>query len=368
MTAEMRTGPASRDGDFRGIDPPALDQLLRQVQQANAAIRGWLAGHRPPPGVPATGYRQAEQVAQWASDQIGMLSRRYNFAITHPDTGGGVHAPPAPAPAPGPGSSGGGGGTKGPGKVTPPRSHPRPHRTTPNGAGDLGKFRTPEAAAKAARSDAHAIRDALQHHRAVPPEAWKHLAEHAGDPDYTRELYERLGAKGAAELIKAAHGNAAHLKAIERSLGVASHHMTMNARWLDALLDESDRLGDHKAAVHVLTTADMSARTANALAKLGLHHVPAHAPHAPEHHAPAHHEPAPHHAPPAHHTPAPQHHAPGPNTPVPHHAPAPGNSHAPAPPRHPIQPPAAPDPGSGNGPTTLVHDTIHAHHATEGPA
>ncbi|MEV4258689.1 hypothetical protein AB0J52_36490, partial [Spirillospora sp. NPDC049652] len=110
MTAEMRTGPASRDGDFRGIDPPALDQLLRQVQQANTAIRGWLAGHRPPPGVAATGYRQAEQVGQWAADQIGMLSRRYNFAITHPDTGGGVHVPPAAPPSPGPSGGGGGGG------------------------------------------------------------------------------------------------------------------------------------------------------------------------------------------------------------------------------------------------------------------
>ncbi|MFC4907808.1 hypothetical protein [Actinomadura gamaensis] len=398
MTAEMRTGPASRDGDFRGIDPPALDQLLRQIQQANTVIRGWLAAHRPPPGVPATGYRQAEQVAQWASDQIGMLSRRYNFAITHPDTGGGVHAPPAPSPSPGPSGGsggGGGGGTTGPGKVTPPRSHPRRHRTTPNGAGDLGAFKTPQAAAKAARSDARGISDSLQHHRPVPPEVWKHLTEHAGDPDYTRALYERLGPKGVAELIKAAHGNAAHLKVIERSLGVASHHLTMNARWLDAVLDESERLGDHKTAVRVLTTADMSARTRDALNKLGLHHASGHPAspsthHPPTHRSPTHHSPT-HHSPsstnPPHHTPppahdAPTHHTPSHTQPAPaHHAPSPqtttpGTGQVPEPPRHSIQPPAhpsapAPTADPGSGPTTLVHETIPAHqpvHRTEGPA
>ncbi|WP_026411644.1 hypothetical protein [Actinomadura oligospora] len=313
MTAEMRTGPASRDGDFRGIDPPALDQLLRQVQQANTAIRGWLAGHRPPPGVSASGYRQAEAVGQWASDQIGMLSRRYNFAITHPDDGGGVHVPPSPAPSPGPSGGsggGGGGGTSGPGKVTPPRTHKRPHRTTPNGAGDLGGFTTPEAAARAARKDALAIDDAIKHHRPVPAETWKHLTEHAGDPDYTRSLYERLGPSGAAELIKAAHGNPARLKAVERSLGVASHHVTMNARWLDALLDESDRLGDHTSAVHVLTTAHTSARTRDALTKLGLLHQGS--PHAPH--------------------------------------------HTPQPPRHPVQPPAT-SAGPAFETATLVSDT-----------
>ncbi|MBX6770024.1 MAG: hypothetical protein IRY90_23210, partial [Actinomadura rubrobrunea] len=82
MTAQMRTGPAARDADFRGIDPPALNQLIRQMQEAAAAIRGWLDTHRPPPGVSAAGYRQADRVAQWTVDQLGMLTRRYNFAVT----------------------------------------------------------------------------------------------------------------------------------------------------------------------------------------------------------------------------------------------------------------------------------------------
>uniref|UniRef100_UPI001A954B5E hypothetical protein n=1 Tax=Actinomadura roseirufa TaxID=2094049 RepID=UPI001A954B5E len=98
MTAQMRTGPAARDPGFRGIDPPALNQVIKQLQDAQRAITAWLDGHRPPPGVPAGGYRQADQVAQWAADQLGMLTRRYNFAITHPDGGGGVQATPAPAP------------------------------------------------------------------------------------------------------------------------------------------------------------------------------------------------------------------------------------------------------------------------------
>ncbi|RFU41321.1 hypothetical protein DZF91_12395, partial [Actinomadura logoneensis] len=256
-------------------------------------------------------------------------------------------------------------GTRGPRKVAPPASHPRPHRTTPNGAGDLGKFRTPHEAARAARKDAAGIADAVKHHRPVPAETWKDLTEHAGDPDYTRALYERLGPTGAAALIKAAHGNPAHLKVIERSLGVASHHLTMNARWLDALLDESDRLGDHRTAVHVLTTADTSARTRDALTRLGLQHQHQHpAPsHAPGHTAPPAHAPAPPRYPiqppatPAHVPAETAHPAPA----APSH-PSTGPGHPPTAPSHP--PTASSHPPTASAPTTLLHETLL--HETKG--
>ncbi|GAA2406981.1 hypothetical protein GCM10010191_13980 [Actinomadura vinacea] len=283
MTAQMRTGPAARHADFRGIDPAALNQLIKQVQDANTAISGWLNGHRPPAGVSAAGYRQAEQVARWAADQLGMLTRRYNYAMTHPDRGGGVEAPPAPAPRPRtPGGAPGDGPAPGgtlepvlpPKRAEPPRQAapaPRPPSTTPNGAGgDLGNFPTRPDAAKAAKTDALAVAAAVQDGKPVPASVWSHLKDNAGDPDYTEKLYERLGPAAAADLLKAAGGDQARVGAVRESLGTASHHVVMDARWLRAFLAEADRAGVRPVAVQVLTGADMSRRTREAAGKLDL--------------------------------------------------------------------------------------------------
>ncbi|MFC6883028.1 MULTISPECIES: hypothetical protein [Actinomadura] len=277
MTAQMRTGPAARDPNFRGIDPPALNQVIRQLQDANTAIKGWLNGHRPPPGVSSAGYRQADQVAQWAADQLGMLTRRYNYAVTHPDEGGGVDAPP-PAPAPGSGASGNGGGS-GPARRPAPTA-PRPRKQTPRreptpkGAGDLGNFPDRPAALKAARTDALAVVAAVQDRKAIPESVWKHLKANADDPDYTEKLYERLGPAASADLLKAARGDEARLKSVEESLGTASHHLTMDAKWLRAFLAEADRAGVRPVAVQVLNGAAMSDRTRDAIAGLHLGSAP----------------------------------------------------------------------------------------------
>ncbi|MFA1547515.1 hypothetical protein [Actinomadura chokoriensis] len=309
MTAQMRTGPVARDPEFRGIDPPALNQVIKQLQDAQNAIQSWLNAHRPPPGVSAAGYRQADQVAQWAADQLGMLSRRYNYAITHPSPGGGVGAPTPPAPAPVvPGKPGGApAGTPQPvkpppGKTTPSKTAPSktapsktapsktappktvPHqatfRPTPRGAGDIGNFPTRQAAAKAARTDALVVVTAVQDGRPVPDSVWKHLRANADDPDYTEKLYERLGPAATADLLKAAgeqdargngaDGDGANLKAVQESLGVSSHHMTIDVKWLRTFLAEADRAGIRPVAVQVLTGAGMSERTRAAVAKLDL--------------------------------------------------------------------------------------------------
>ncbi|WP_395111510.1 hypothetical protein [Actinomadura sp. SCN-SB] len=260
MTGQMRTGPAARDADFRGIDPPALNHLIKQMQDAQAAIRGWLNGHRPPPGVSAAGYRQAEQVAQWTADQLGMLTRRYHYAITHPDRGRGVQAPPPPRPPSGSPRSDG-----------PATAPPRRPSLTPNGAGgDLGNFATRQDAAKAARSDAPAVAAAVQDRKPVPEEVWARLKANAGDPDYTERLYERLGPAMAADLLKAADGDPARLAIVRESLGTASHHVVMDVRWLRAFLAEADRAGVHPVAVQVLTGAEMSHRTREAIGRLDL--------------------------------------------------------------------------------------------------
>src|SRR5258708_18813462 len=85
---------ARRDPTFRGIDPDALGQLVKQATDASNAIRSWLSAHQPPPGVSATGYTQAAEVGRCAGTQLGMLTRRRHYALTHPDTGGGAPLPP----------------------------------------------------------------------------------------------------------------------------------------------------------------------------------------------------------------------------------------------------------------------------------
>ncbi|WP_157419583.1 hypothetical protein [Actinomadura kijaniata] len=268
MPSQMR-GAAARDSDFRGIDPPALNALLKQVRDAHTAITGWLSAHRPPPGVSSAGYRQAEQVAQWAADQMSMLTRRYNYAITHPDRGGEVAPPPVPAPPRA-------GGSPGSGPAGTPRA-PRPPRpnTTPRGAGDLGGFPDRESALRAARSDALAATAAIQDRKPIPDAVWRNLRANADDPDYTEKLYERLGPAGAAALLKAAGNDGARLRTVEESLGTASHHLTMDVRWLRAFLAEADRTGVRAVAVQVLTGADMSKRTREAIGRLELRGDPA---------------------------------------------------------------------------------------------
>ncbi|MFV2176389.1 hypothetical protein ACFHW2_26115 [Actinomadura sp. LOL_016] len=286
MTAQMRTGPAARDPNFRGIDPPALDRLVRQMQDAQSAIRGWLNAHRPPPGVSAAGYRQADEVAQWVGSQLGMLSRRYNYAMTHPD-GGSMQAPPSPAPSPGteraPVEAGGGA----PAPVAPPRREPvarAPRSPEPGrakapaaggglssrGAGDIGSHPDRRTAEKAAEADARALRAAFEGDRPVPAAVWTRLKADADDPDYTARLYERLGPAGAARLLAGAEGDENRLRVIREALGMASNEVRMDVGWLRAFLAEAGRAGVRPVAVQVLTGADWSARTREAVGRLDL--------------------------------------------------------------------------------------------------
>jgi hypothetical protein len=275
---------ARRDPDFRGIDPDALGHLIEQVGDAGTAITSWLRAHRPPPGVPTGGYRQAAQAEQWATEQLGMLARRRNYAITHPDRSRGVTAPPAPprmrgatggrAPGAAPGTgaprTGAGAGTTG-----TPRAA-RPPRPAPAGAGagpDLGDFPTREAAAKAARADVLVFERASRGREPVPDDVWRRLAACADDPDYTEAFYERLGAAGTADLLAAAGrertGRAAPLDAVEESLGMVSHRLPMGETWLREFLARAERNGDPAEAVRILAAADLSPAADRALERLG---------------------------------------------------------------------------------------------------
>jgi hypothetical protein len=240
---------AARDKDFVGVDIDAMARLIKQMSGASGAISAWLRTNGAlPPSVPRTGLRQAQAVHTWTSGQPGMLTRRRNYAITHLSQGG--HSMPQV-------SAVGFGGSR--------------RRTTAAGAGrHVGGFADVHAATKAGAADASAIRKAGVAHDPVPAEVWKRLAAGADDPDYTHGLYDRLGPAGTAGLIKAAVADKDHLKAVRTSLGVASHHLPMDEKWLRTMLDEALRQGVRDDAVHVLAQAGLAHRTRVALGHLGL--------------------------------------------------------------------------------------------------
>ncbi len=272
---ESLRAAAARDKDFVGVDIDAMAQLIHQIGGASGAISAWLRTNGAlPPVVPRTGLRQASAVESWVGGQSGMLTRRRNYAVTHLSQGG--HAMPHV-------SAGGLG-----------RS---PHRTTAVGAGrHVGEFPDVHAALRAGAADAARIGTAVEAHRAVPAEVWKHLTASADDPDYTHGLYDRLGPAGTARLIKAALADPDHLAAVRTSLGVASHHLSMNEKWLRSMLDEALHDGVRDDAVRVLAQAGLGERAKVALGHLGLTEMAA----APPQHTP------PQHTPPRHLFPAPR--------------------------------------------------------------
>jgi hypothetical protein len=151
-----------------------------------------------------------------------MLTRRRNYAITHLSQGG--HSMPH--------VSAGGLGKS-------------PHRTTKAGAGrQVGNFPDTHAAMKAGAADASSF---TKHHADI----WKRLATNADDPD-------------------SALGDKDHLTAVETSLGVASHHITMNEKWLRTMLDEALHVGVRDDAVRVLEHAGLGHRAKVAFGHLGL--------------------------------------------------------------------------------------------------
>lgn len=257
-----------RDPNFRGIDTDALGQLVKQATDAANAIQGWLGSHQPPPGVSASGYTAAADVSRWVGNQLGMLTRRRNFALSHPDQGGNI---PAPKPSRNLGKANSG-STPGGGPATPGigQTPAKPHkRVVPAGAGPhLGSYPTTGAAVKAATADVAAIKKALHDHTSVPASVWRHLKADATDPDYTRALVEGLGPAGVAGMIKAAGGDQAELHEISLALGTASHHMTLTRGWLTSLLTDSAALHDRPAAVKVLTGAPWSVKAKATLGKV----------------------------------------------------------------------------------------------------
>jgi hypothetical protein len=249
----MREGPASRDSQFRGIDTDALSHLIQQIQAAVSQIDHWLSAHPPPDGVQSSGYKQATSTMLWASDQLSMLTRRRNYALTHRDQ------PTVTAPAPPI-------DVKATPKQTPkpvpkfPEVKTKPKHLVLTGASEIGGFPDTKAAEKAAASDALAIKTAQQNHQPVPNEVWKHIAAHSHDPEYTAALYKRLGPEGVAQLIKAAGTNQTEIKSITESVTAADYLLHMDGKWIAALLAEADRLNNREHVVQVLNDTPLASR------------------------------------------------------------------------------------------------------------
>jgi hypothetical protein len=320
---------AARDKDFTGIDTAAMAELIRQMTKASASITGWLRANAAlPAGVARTGLHEATAVEAWVRDQPGMLTRRRDYAVAH------LGGPAAGLP-----------------HVTAGGLGAAARHTTAAGAGHrVGHFPDARAALRAGTADADAVRAAAADGRPVPAAVWGRLEADAGDPDYDRGLYERLGPAGTARLIKAALADDAHAAAVRVSLGVASRHLDFDRRWLRALLAEAGREGVHDDAVRLLRQTDLDARARAALGHLGAAPPPGgHRPPVPEPRPPhtarpgpaaagpavagvAAHGPAPggHDRPPtADRPPAERRHAPDDPAPAEHeHRPVPG--HAPA--------------------------------------
>ncbi|MFL6054583.1 MAG: hypothetical protein ACJ72W_16935 [Actinoallomurus sp.] len=243
---------AARDKDFVGIDTTAMARLIEQMTSASNAITAWLRTNAAlPPSVARTGLRQAAAVESWARAQPGMLSRRRAYAIAHLSTGA------ADMP-----------------RVSAGRLAGHPSRSTAAGAGHtVGHFPNAHAATGAGAADATAIQGVFREHRPVPASVWKRLAVNADDPDYAKGLYARLGPAGAAGLTGAALRHEARLAAVRESLGLASHHLRMDEKWLRALLDEATRKGVHDDVVGVLEHAAFDRRAKVALGHIGLTHL-----------------------------------------------------------------------------------------------
>jgi len=263
----MREGPASRDSQFRGIDTDALAQLIQQMRAASAAVNGWLSAHPPPAGVSSPGYRQAASVDNWVMRELGMLTRRRNFALTHRDQPTVVAPAPVAKPRPMPRQT-----PKPVPKPKFPKPKAKPRHLVPSGAGEIGDYPTSQAAAKAAASDALAIRTAQQSGRPVPDEVWKNIAPHSHDPEYTAALYKRLGPEAVARLIKEAGANKAEIKAIIESVAAADHLLHMDAKWIAALLAEADRLNNRSHVLQVLGATPLAPKLVEAT-KLNADHL-----------------------------------------------------------------------------------------------
>lgn len=210
--------PAPKDKDFAGINPQAFGQMTagleRHATDALQRLRS-LTGLCAQTGVGTEDVSRMLQSINWVLGQVPTLKRRQSLAAAW-DLGEF-------------GASG----------------------YVPAGAGDLGQFPSSDAAGRAGAADGKKLRELLRHNdeKDIAPFVDK-IGANKGDADYAAALYQALGASGTAGLGayirrllssgKKAQADSAQ-RAVGDSLGLASHKIKIDEKWLAGF----NRFGDH---------------------------------------------------------------------------------------------------------------------------
>jgi hypothetical protein len=205
-------GP-EREPEFAAIDPAAMADLVTKLDGAARAIDERAPGVKSrfeAQGVATGDLTAIMQVASWVHDQLPMLRRRQSLAQAMVD-GGFAY----------------GGG---------------PLWSFVDNGDNLGAFRTPEEARRAAGDLAAKVKDSAIGDD-LPGDVYEQLLRHAGDPDFVAEFYSQVGPEGVNKLYVGAHQDRdlgegpdeRKAMAVGYSLATASHRLNLDDGWLDRL-------------------------------------------------------------------------------------------------------------------------------------
>jgi hypothetical protein len=205
-------GP-EREPEFAAIDPAAMADLVTKLDGAARTIDERAPGVKSrfeAQGVATGDVTAIMQVASWVHDQLPMLRRRQSLAQAMVD-GGFAY----------------GGG---------------PLWSFVDNGDNLGAFRTPEEARRAAGDLAAKVKDSAIGDD-LPGDVYEQLLRYAGDPDFAAEFYSQVGPEGVNKLYVGAHQDRdlgegpdeRKAMAVGYSLATASHRLNLDDGWLDRL-------------------------------------------------------------------------------------------------------------------------------------
>jgi hypothetical protein len=202
-----------REPEFAAIDPAAmadlvtkLDGAARTIDERAPGVKSRFEAH----GVATGDVTTIMQIATWVHDQLPMLRRRQSLAQAMVD-GGFAY----------------GGG---------------PLWSFVDNGDNLGAFRSPEEARRAAGDLAARVKDSDVGDD-LPGDVYEQLLRYSNDPDFVAEFYSQVGPEGVNKLYVGAHQDRdlgegpdqRKAMAIGYSLATASHRLNFDDGWLNAL-------------------------------------------------------------------------------------------------------------------------------------
>lgn len=205
-------GP-EREPEFAAIDPARMADLVtkmdgaaRTIDERAPGVKSRFEAH----GVATGDVTAILQVARWVHDQLPMLRRRQSLAQAMVD----------------------GGFAYGGGSVW----------SFIDTGDNLGAFRSPEEARRAAGELAARVNDA-EIGDDLPDDLYEQLLRYSNDPDFAAEFYTLIGPDGVTKLHVGAHQgqdldegpDERRAMALGWSLATASHRLNLDDGWLDRL-------------------------------------------------------------------------------------------------------------------------------------